>query len=1016
MRHSSLILCALLGLVLSGCSDDDDHPRAKTATATAAVATRTATVTTPVATATLTARIEPTLTASAAATLTPSTAPTFTSSAAATATPTSTNTSPPTATATPSPTATNPVLVRTPDTIIAAGVPNGPAYVAVDSLGMVHIYASDLNAAVYVQGYETAKARFWQMDAFRRAAEGRLSELFGAITLRMDLQMRTVFTTRDGGRLEEELWQRLQAEEPQLAATAQAYADGINAWLADLRARRNGALLPPEYSLVNLTSDQLALWRPQDTLAIGRLQAYTLSETLEEELFFADVFASLPDALRQDVFRSAPAAPATVLPAPGSTIAPLARAADIQPPPQPARELLRSVRTALQENSRFNPLGAADAGLGSNNWIIAPQLSASGFAMLANDPHLPLFNPGIWHMVQLDSGGHTRATGVNFPGLPGIILGHNDFGAWGGTVANFDVTDIYMEQVTTPPDYPNSPRTVLFNGQQVPVLRVVEDFALPTGTVSAVIEVVPHHGPMVPDPNPNDDVVGLAATNMSFRWTGHEITLDARFLTDLNQARNVEEFKAAVRYFAAGAQNWVWADTSGDIAYFPYVLVPQRPPGTIPYLPLDGTGSAEWLHDEQGNTLWLPEDKFPQAFNPPQGYLSTANNDQLGNTLDNDPLNDETYFTFTADIGFREQRIHDLLSNRAGVRPEGAKITLADMSAYQYDTVSLEASRLVPFLFAAAEARPDLVTPEMQDAIDRLRDWGTEKPESHAWITPSGVDAADERDDFPVREVAISQEERDDAVATAIYAGWTTRLSQAVFNDDFAGTGIGVPGGEEATKGLLHILEDIDRTDPGFVVHTKGAHGESTLWDNKTTPEVETRDEMLLQALADDLVFLADLFASNAPQDWLWGKLHRAAFQHFFGTAGIQNFNIGNIPAPGCRFCVNVAEWSLNANSAGDFVFFDNAPSERFVAVLDPAGVRSVNILPGGNNGNPCAGPAPPPNCMLDTPSYNHINPANHYGEHIPGWINGQVFDVRVSREAVAADTETLTEYTAARP
>src|SRR4029450_12364305 len=411
-------------------------------------------------------------------------------------------------------------------------------------LGMPHIYGPDLNSVVYVQGYETAKARFWQMDAFRRAAEGRLTDVSRVITLSMDLVMRTVFTTRDGGRLEEELWQRLQREEPGLAATAQAYASGINAWLADLRAGRNGATLPPEYTVAGFTAADLAEWRPQDTLAIGRLQAYTLSQTLDEELFFADVFASLPEALRRDVFRTAPAFPATVLPVEGVTAA-SARRAVAKAPPQAPVELLHSIRAMLEQSERFNPLAAAPAARGSNNWIVAPQQSAHGRAMLANDPHLPLFNPEIWHMVQLDSGGQMRATGVNFPGLPGIILGHNDYGAWGATVSVFDVTDVYIEQVTTPLDYPNSPRTVLFNGTQVPVLRVVEEFALPSGTVSAVIEVVPHHGPMVPDPNPNDDIVGLAATNMTVRWTGQEISLDSRFLTGLNQARNVEEFKAA---------------------------------------------------------------------------------------------------------------------------------------------------------------------------------------------------------------------------------------------------------------------------------------------------------------------------------------------------------------------------------------------------------------------------------------------------------------------------------------
>src|SRR6185295_18501286 len=149
-----------------------------------------------------------------------------------------------------------------------------------------------------------------------------------------------------------------------------------------------------------------------------------------------------------------------------------------------------------------------------------------------------------------------------------------------------------------------------------------------------------------------------------------------------------------------------------------------------------------------------------------------------------------------------------------------AKITLADVSAYQYDHVSLEASRLVPFLFAAADARQDLVTPEMQDALDRLQAWGQDKEGSPAWIASSGVDPAEERDDIPPRAAPVSQEEKDDAVAMAIYAAWSTRLSRAVFIDDFANTGIGAPGDDNATKGLLHILEDIDSEDPAFVVHT----------------------------------------------------------------------------------------------------------------------------------------------------------------------------------------------------
>ena len=597
-------------------------------------------------------------------------------------------------------------------------------------------------------------------------------------------------------------------------------------------------------------------------------------------------------------------------------------------------------------------------------------------------------------MVQLDAGPELRVNGVMFPGLPGVILGHSDYSAWGATVALYDVTDVYVETVTTPPDYPASPRTVLFRGEQVPVLRIGESIRVKgRETVLAIIEVVPHHGPQVPDPDLDDDVEGLAATNMTIRWTGHEITLDFPFLLALNDARNVEEFKGAIRQFAVGAQIWVWADIHGDIAYFPFALVPQRLAGSVPYLPLPGTGEAEWLTDEAGNTLWLPEEEFPQATNPPEGFLATANNDQFGNTLDNDPLNDDVYLSFTTALGFRAQRIQDLLSNHANMRPPGSKISVDQMAVYQYDTVSLEASRLLPFLFEAAEQRADLVTSEMADALDRLRAWGEEKEGAPAWDMLSGVDPAEERDDVPPRAQPVTAEERADAVAASIYVAWITRLGRAVFADDFAGTGIGVPGGSFATKSLLHILENIERTDPGFVVHTKGLSGESTLWDNQSTPEIETRDEILLHALADALVFLEGEFQSSTPDDWLWGKIHPVRFQHFFGLAGLPTFDLAPFPVPGGRFTVNPAEFSLNS----DTFTFSGGPSMRFVAVLDPNGIRAFNSLPGGNNGNPGS---------LDLGVYNRINPQIHYGDNVPGWVNGQPFEYRISRQAVVADTQ----------
>jgi penicillin amidase len=889
-----------------------------------------------------------------------------------------------------------------------AGLP-AEVQVVYDDLGMPHVYAPSVRAALFTQGYITASARFFEMDVFRRFAEGRLSELLGGATREVDVQMRTVFTTRDGRRLEEALWEHIQQTDSEVAELLQAYTDGVNAWLADLRAGRNGTTIPPEYTdgvLIRETPETLDDWRPQDITAIARLQAYSLSETLSSEINFARTMASLPEALFLDVFRSAPAAPTTILP-PREGGGSAAVKPGIPRPHLPPLPILDQLVAAIDKVRAALPLGNIHEGVGSNNWIVSPELSASGHAMLANDPHLQLFNPPIWHMIQLnieDEG--LQATGVMFPGLPGVILGHNNYGAWGATTAGFDVTDVYLEEIDTPEDYPASPRTVLHNGEQVPVIRIQEEFEIkgrPNPLVQ-VIEVVPHHGPMAPDPLISDGIVGLAATGMSFRWTGHELTNDPRFLLELLRARHVGDFRAALRHFAVGAQNWIWADTGGTIDYFAHALIPQRAAGVVPFLPVVGTGEADWLTDGQGNTLWLPEAKIPQSTNPDVGYLLSANNDHFGGTLDNDPLNDEVYLAFTASDGFRAQRIEELLSNEAGVRPPGAKITAEDMSRYQYDHQSKEAKRLIPFLMAAAEARPDLVTADMAEAVDRLEAWAQDKPGSPAYDTVSGVDAHDLRDDVPPRSVPVSAEEKADAVATSIFVAWSSRVARLTLQDDFSGTGVGSPGGGDAIKALLHILEDVDETSDAFRVHTKGENGESTLWDDRTTGGVvETRDEILLMALAGGLTFLGSEFESEAQEEWLWGLIHQVNFQHFIGQAGIPSFDLGPFPASGARSTVNPATYSFNSNN---YVFASGA-SMRFVAVLDPDGIRSVNILPGGNNGDPGR---PPDGNASD--NFDRINPAIHYGDHIGGWINGEVFEFRVTREAVAESAERKIVYT----
>jgi penicillin amidase len=353
------------------------------------------------------------------------------------------------------------------------------------------------------------------------------------------------------------------------------------------------------------------------------------------------------------------------------------------------------------------------------------------------------------------------------------------------------------------------------------------------------------------------------------------------------------------------------------------------------------------------------------------------------------------YFAAWYNNGLRRQRIDDMLSNRANLRPPGAKITMADMSAYQYDTASLDALRMLPFLFAAAEARPELVTEQMSDAIDRLRAWTEEKPGSPACNVVSGIDAHELRADVPPRAQPVTDEERADAVGSSIYHAWVKQIWEAL-------RPLPPSGGTWQNWGLPwrwvpHLLEDIDKTDPVFRVYTKDPNGDSTMWDDPATQEVETRTEVLLGALSRSLDLLEQKFRSPDMSTWLWGKLHQVDFYHFFGQIGWSGaYDIGPIPAPGGFWTVNPAyPWG----DADNFVFY-GGPSQRLVVLLDPAGIKSVNILPGGQNGNPG-----------DWRKYNQINPAIHYGDLIPGWINGETFESRISRQDVAADNQRHVRY-----
>ena len=327
--------------------------------------------------------------------------------------------------------------------VVIAGL-SGDVNVTYDQFDIPHIFCAVDTDCFAVQGFIQAQDRLFQMDLFRRTAEGRLAELVGAVEAGQDQQFLTLFITRDLQRIEDKLYLALA---PDIKAKIDAFTAGVNAYLAFLAA--HPTLMPQEYAQLPgpLTPADIPTWRGQDTLAIGRLQQFQLSETIEKETgygLFALTFG--PGGAHQDLTRFSQyvlaAQPVDGFTLSGTDPDPGPAPAAVGPGPVPASAgtaaALGSINAQMRElNALF---GSIREGSGSNNWVVdaahsasgTPVGAASGAAMVANDPHLALQFPPLFHLAAMTSAdGQLNLTGGSFPGLPGALVGRGAHVGWG---------------------------------------------------------------------------------------------------------------------------------------------------------------------------------------------------------------------------------------------------------------------------------------------------------------------------------------------------------------------------------------------------------------------------------------------------------------------------------------------------------------------------------------------------------------------------------------------------------
>jgi penicillin G amidase len=584
----------------------------------------------------------------------------------------------------------------------------GEVEVIRDGNGIPHIFADTAEDLFRAQGYVHAQDRFWEMDFRRHVTSGRLSELFGEDQVGTDAFVRTMG------------WREVaQQEFPLLAPSTrrylQAYADGVNAWLAG----RSGGELGVAYTLMDVfTGGNTAprRWSPIDSLAWLKAMAWDLRANVEHEIDRALIAAEVPVDRIEQLYPDHPydERPPIVQDEylPAGPVPELA-GPDGEPIEEGALAALTAAKAALDG---MPSLLGSGAGIGSNSWVVDGSRTVTGAPMLVNDPHLAPAMPSIWyqaglHCRQITPNCPFDVTGFSFAGLPGIVIGHNQRIAWGLTNLGADVVDLYLEQV------------------QGDLYRVGDDWEEMTtrterirvaGAPDVTITVrATRHGPLLSDHSGELTDVGQSAPvdggdpgergdgyAVAMRWTALDPgqTADALFM--LNAAQDWESFREAAARFEVPSQNLVYADVDGNIGYQTPGRIPVRDSGDGRW-PVPGwTGEHDWIG-------YIPFDALPSVLNPDEGYVVTANQ----------PVTSPDYpFHLSGDFnyGHRAARIVELLED-AGTLDADA------MLAIQMDSHNPLAETLVPYLLEL-----DDLGGYYGDGIELLRDWDHRQPPDSA--------------------------------------------------------------------------------------------------------------------------------------------------------------------------------------------------------------------------------------------------------------------------------------------
>lgn len=589
---------------------------------------------------------------------------------------------------------TVPLPAQTPTRLAIPGL-SQPVEILKDRWGISHIYAQTEEDLFLAQGYNAARDRLFQLELWRRQATGTVAEILGPRELKRDIGARLFRFRRD-------LEQELRHYHPRGVEIVNAFVRGINAYVDE--ANRHPERLPLEFRLLGIRPQH---WTPEvvisrhqgllgnigEELSTGR----TVAALGAERVKFYNTFGPGDPNLKLDPSITAELLAADIL----ELYNAFRRGIDFRP-----EDVAEEFRASADERGRARTSGVGGAAgspaldgarprstegqgeeaEGSNNWVVSGRLSESGYPIMANDPHRAQAAPSLRYWVHLVGPGW-NVIGGGEPSLPGVSIGHNEYGAWGLTVFETDGEDLYGYDTN-----PENPHQYRYHDAWE-TMTVLRETIPVKGQAPHTVELkYTRHGPVVYEDRARHKAFAVRAAWMEIGGAPYLASLR------MDQARTWEEFREACAYSNIPGENMVWAGRDGTIGWQAVGIAPIRR-NWSGLVPVPGDGRFEW-------DGYLPIKAKPHVVNPPEGFFATANNDLIPRDY---PYMDAIAFSWSDP--YRWARINEVLGS-------GRRHSVADMMRLQTDELAIPARQLVPLLRDRAAADP-----RVEQARQRLLSW-----------------------------------------------------------------------------------------------------------------------------------------------------------------------------------------------------------------------------------------------------------------------------------------------------